>query len=237
MLSSIGIFGLAIATFSSAQTTTVNLFIPGADQQPLVGSVAGADATATTYVFQCSPGTDSSDCGFGGEAVTLTQGPTTAKYTFAPDVDTNGTVRFTGYFDCSIAGTTSAVCVESFGGIDANFPGISTEVYTGSDFMYIPVTITAGAAAGSGSIATTTSKTNSAATHASGTIRETGSWDASTTASASASSISKATGRSAASGATAQTTSTSTSLAGAASATGHKGWAIGGAALALAIMA
>jgi hypothetical protein len=38
----ISIFGLALAGLSSAQTTTISLYIPGADTQPLIGSIIGS---------------------------------------------------------------------------------------------------------------------------------------------------------------------------------------------------
>jgi hypothetical protein len=41
--------------------------------------------------MQCADGTDSNDCGFDG-VVTLTEGPATAAYTFAPELDANGSV-------------------------------------------------------------------------------------------------------------------------------------------------
>jgi len=152
---------------TSAQTSTISLFIPGADTQPLIGSVVGSDATATTYTLQCSPGTDSSDCGFPG-VFTLTEGPSTAAYTMSMD-DGNGTLAFTGYFDCSLAGTTSAVCVESFGGTEANFPGMSTETLTATDYTYMPVVITAGGAGGSNSASPSITKGGPTATQTSGT--------------------------------------------------------------------
>lgn len=49
------------------------------------------DATATTYLLQCVPGTDSSDCGFPAP-VTLTEGPATAAYTIPAILDNNGSV-------------------------------------------------------------------------------------------------------------------------------------------------
>ncbi len=42
------------------------------------------DAIATTYVLECAPGTDASDCGFDGP-FTLTEGPSTAVYTLSAD--------------------------------------------------------------------------------------------------------------------------------------------------------
>ncbi len=93
----ISIFGLAFAGLCSAQTTTLSLYIPGADTQPLIGSIIGSvrasprsssnsnnkqDSAATTYALQCVAGTDSSDCGFPG-VFTLTEGPATAAYTMS----------------------------------------------------------------------------------------------------------------------------------------------------------
>ncbi|RFU33986.1 hypothetical protein B7463_g2351, partial [Scytalidium lignicola] len=142
----ISVLGLAIASLALAQTSVVTLYVPGADVQPLDASIVGSDATATTYAIQCAPGTDSNDCGLPG-VITLVEGPKTAKYTMSAEMDASGAVAFTGYVDCSLAGTTSAVCIESYGGNEANSPGRSTMTYTGTDLEYMPVTITAGAAA------------------------------------------------------------------------------------------
>lgn len=221
----ISVFGLATATLSFAQSSTISLFIPGADPQSLVASVIGSDATATTYAFQCAPGTDSGDCGFP-EVVTLTEGPAIAAYTFAPQVDANGTTAFAGYIDCSLA-ASSAVCTMSFGGTEANDPGLATSTFTGTDYTSMPVVITAGPAlvsnTGSSVPASTTSTSKPTGTNSSG-------------------SEAKTSGSQTSSGTAAQNTSssksgTSTSTAGGAAITGNAAWMVGGAALALAAMA
>jgi len=86
----ISIFGLVLAGLSSAQTTTISLYIPGADTQPLIGSIVGSDSAATTYALQCVAGTDASDCGFPG-VFTLTEGPATAAYTMS-EAGSDGTL-------------------------------------------------------------------------------------------------------------------------------------------------
>lgn len=88
-LTFISILGLGTATLSLAQSSTISLFIPGTDPQSLVASIIGSDATATTYAIQCVT-VDSDQCGFL-EAVTLTEGPSRAAYTFPPEIDANGT--------------------------------------------------------------------------------------------------------------------------------------------------
>ncbi|KAF4636028.1 hypothetical protein G7Y89_g2073 [Cudoniella acicularis] len=179
-------FALAFATLSSAQST-VSLFVPGADLQPLAASIIGSDTLATTYAVQCAL---ESPCGFDG-VFTLTEGPSTAAYTLSEGTTSAGTsgMDFTGYWQCSLAGTTSAICTESFGGNGANFPGMSTESYS---ITYLPVVITAGALASNSGVVTSTSsgsgstasKTSSTATgtNSSPTITTTSSGSGSTQA-------------------------------------------------------
>jgi len=91
----ISILSLAFAGLSYAQTTTISLYIPGADTQPLIGSIVGSvcvlplfkpsktnttkDAAATTYALSCI---DSDTCGYPA-GLTLTEGPSTAAYTLS----------------------------------------------------------------------------------------------------------------------------------------------------------
>ena len=89
---STAIFCLALAGLSSAQST-VSLLLLGADQMPLLASVVGSDATATTYAVICPSGTDASDCGIG-EGLILTQGPATVAYTMDLSY-ANGTSTYT----------------------------------------------------------------------------------------------------------------------------------------------
>lgn len=214
---------LGAATLALTQTITQTLYIPGADPQSLVASVLGADATATTYLLQCSTGTDSSDCGFDGP-VTLTEGPATAAYTFPAEYFDNGTLAITGYQDCALYGTTSAVCVESAGGAEANFPGMSTVTYTGTDQPYMPVVVTGAVAvstpSGPASVTTTSSGLSSTSSGKSAVVGKTGSSPGAATKTSS--SAGAATG-----------TSTSTSTAGGAVMTMGAKWAVGGGAAAM----
>jgi len=216
--------GLALAGLTIAQSTTVSLFIPGADTQPLVGSIIGSDSTATTYAVQCAPGTDSNDCGFPG-VFTLTEGPSTAKYAISGSIEgddssvTSTVVAFTGVLDCSVDGkASSAICAESFGGEGANFPGTSTETITGTDFFYMPVVITAGL-----------SNTGSAASPSSTSAAPTGS-------STSAKGSKTSSGSGAAETGSSSAASSSTSTGGIPMITGNAGWVVGGVALAAVLL-
>ncbi|KAL6715394.1 hypothetical protein ACLMJK_006355 [Lecanora helva] len=52
---------LSLLAFATAQSSsTVSLFLPFADPQSLVASIAGADSTATTYVLACANATTAS---------------------------------------------------------------------------------------------------------------------------------------------------------------------------------
>jgi hypothetical protein len=128
----------------------------------------------------------------------------------------------TGYFDCSLAGTTSAVCVESFGGYEANDPGMSIETYTGTDQPYMPVIITAGVAvtSTSGGVVASTTSTGSQATDTSKTSANTSG------------------GTSSGSGTSQSTSSksTRTSTAGVPAITGNSVWGLGVAAVVFALM-
>jgi len=220
---------LGAATLILGQTTTQTLYIPGADVQPLVASVIGADATATTYLLQCSPGTDSSDCGFDGP-VTLTEGPATAAYTFPAENFDNGTLAFTGYQDCALYGTTSAVCVESAGGAEANFPGMSTVTYTGTDQPYMPVVVT-------GAVAQSTPAPASVTTTSSG-VRSTPAATAVSTATGGGASSPGAATKTSSSGpgATAGTSTSASSAGGAVVTLGAKLVVGGGAAALLGLL-
>ncbi|KAH7377562.1 putative GPI anchored protein [Cadophora sp. MPI-SDFR-AT-0126] len=204
--SSKSIATLTLASLSLAQTSTVNLYIPGADTQSLIGEIVGTASSLTTYALQCvNPG---EECGFRGQ-FTITENAATARYTMPAENGDDGVLAFTARIDCSLDSTVSAVCVESFGGSDANFPGQSTETYTGTDFQYMPVFLTAGAAVGTGSTA------------------------ASTTTSAGRSSQTSTSTSSARSGVAqtgASSTGTSTSTAGAPVLTGNAQFVLGGVA-------
>jgi len=228
VLATVVLYGLAFAGFSFAQSTTISLFVPGADTQPLVGSVIGSDKDATTYALQCAPGTDGSDCGFPG-VFTLTEGPSTAVYAISEDIEASGgstILAFTALIDCSLAGS-SAVCTESYGGQEANDPGQSTETLTGTDFTYMPVVITAGSlntnapAAPSSTTAVPTASSTGGADSSSQTGSSTGPTQSVSGTAQSGSSSAK---------------STSASTGGMPTVTGHKGWVVGGAALAAALL-
>ncbi len=126
--------------------------------------------------------------------------------------------------DCSLAGTISAVCIESFNGDEANFPGLSTETYTGTDMPFMPVLVTGLAVGGSA----TTPSFAPATTTSSGT--------STTIASTSGGSTTTSSG-SGSSAVQTSTTSTSVSTGGMPAMTGDRIWAFGGAAVALAILA
>jgi len=232
---------LALAGLSAAQSTT-SLFIPGAAPQPLIASIIGSDTIATTYAIECVPGTDSSDCGFAG-GFTLTEGPSTAAYTlsFGYENGTSSVLAFTGYIDCTMTGG-SAVCTESFGGEEANDPGMSTTTLDPTEFTSMAVTITdslpsdtiLGFAATAGLAGSTTSNSASPSTTKSAPTASNTSSGKSTSAGKSTSTTGTASGT----GAVQSTGTTSSSTAGAAQAmmTGKAQWVIGAAAAGLALL-
>lgn len=127
-----------------------------------------------------------------------------------------------GKYECSLAGTTSAVCIESHGGSEANFPGISTETYTGTDQPYIPITVTARAASANRIASLSTTGSGSEATQTLGT-----SAGADADASMSGAEVAVTTTDSGSEG---------VSTGAAAVISQGAGWVLGGAAMALAML-
>ncbi|KAJ5820550.1 hypothetical protein N7474_006141 [Penicillium riverlandense] len=202
------LFLLGAAGLAAAQSSVVSMFIIDTDPQPLVGSVIGESAEQTTYLVQCKSGTPSDECGMG-PGVTMIWGPSTAVWSM------NESPAFYGSVGCSMGGTTAAVCTESFGGSEANFPGKSTTSLGKDDITLLPVTITAGPSNGASAMTTTAQSTESP----------------------SMSSVSTGSNTSGASGTAASTMSTGNSIGGIAQITGNAGLAFGGMAVAMAAVA
>lgn len=129
-----------LIAITAAQTTTViipNLYAEEPDGSYILptASVVSANPTATTLDLKCP----SQDCGLFPKQ-TLIYGPSTWHVDMAdPNPD-----AFTGTMDCKFA-SSSAVCTESFGGSEANFPGTSISTYEWEGLATMQVVVTAGA--------------------------------------------------------------------------------------------
>ncbi|KAL4945253.1 hypothetical protein BDV06DRAFT_185258 [Aspergillus oleicola] len=200
----------ALASLAYAESTVTSMFIYGADEQPLAASIVGNDATATTYSINCPPGTDAVDCGMG-PGMTLIAADDSTTYAF----DERPEFWYTA--TCSVTDST-AICAETAGGPDANFPGTSTST---TDVEFMPVTITAGSttSASEGAEPTSTSSESSSGS---------GSGDATSTNSAS-----ERTQNPSESGSPTETGSDSDPTGAAAKVNGVVGMVVGGAAIAL----
>jgi hypothetical protein len=159
---------LLFAATAAAQQSTLtlpNIYAedPEYTTPPVTASLVSANPTATTLAFHCPP---RSDCGLFPKH-TLTYGPSTWHLDMAdPNPD-----AFTGTQDCKF-GSSSAVCVESMGGSEANFPGRTTETYEWEGSATMLVVVTEGLEKLS---AVDTKATATAATAtATGTVRESG---------------------------------------------------------------
>lgn len=147
-------------------------------------------------------------------------------------MSSNTCCRVSVHLQCDLSNPEVANCVETIGGASALYPGTSTGSFTGADIasMYLPVTITAGAAATGASATASTASVTSAPASA-----------GATTAAPSATTLSATTltGTHVASTATAASSSaaSSTSTGGVPRVTGGAQWAAGGAAVALALAA
>ncbi|TID14224.1 GPI anchored protein [Venturia nashicola] len=191
---------LSLIPLTAAQSTsTVNLFLLNTDPQQLVASVITANPTTTQYLLTCPSSVDSNDCGYRPG---VTVGVRSGSIYGASITNTD----FTLSYECTVytSGTSSAVCTESMGGSEANFPGVESATLNGTDIAFFPATVTAGldkltgTASGSGTKATSTgtAKTSGSSSGSlvalSGTASETGSASRTTASGATATSSSGA---------------------------------------------
>ncbi|KAI4597120.1 hypothetical protein KJ359_004631 [Pestalotiopsis sp. 9143b] len=154
-----------MADVQSAATSITSVLLVDTDAQTIVAEVLAADATATTFLLNCPPGTDSNDCGTYDETVVV--GPW-AKPTPPPDASTGvydlevsmGTEWFF-HLHCDMSETLPVACTTTnIGGNDDGTP-TATVTFASSDyddyaFDWTPITITSGleklaAATGTGS--------------------------------------------------------------------------------------
>ncbi|KAB8258528.1 hypothetical protein BDV32DRAFT_68996 [Aspergillus pseudonomiae] len=214
--------GLAMAGLISASSSVTSMFLLGLDPQSLEASIVGNDATATTYSVSCAPPTPTAsddygyDCGLG-PGLTVTDASPTIIY------ELNEKPEFYMTVECSVAGTTSAVCTETAGGPEANFPGTTISTLQQSEMAFVPVTITAGSVT---SVAVTASATTTS-------TAESGSQGTTSAAQTSSkSSSSKSSSSSSSSGSSSSSSAVSTG--GMPQITGDASMLFGGAVVALA---
>ncbi|KAK2768876.1 hypothetical protein FQN53_006263 [Emmonsiellopsis sp. PD_33] len=124
------IIALGLVALSSAQDPTVQLFMPDAVPDPAEASVVGADATATTYAFSC---TAADSCEH-----TITAGGATYHASRAA-------ADLTMSLDCSIGGSTTALCTASAIYDSADPVGAQSTIAFASPLPMAAVTVTAGA--------------------------------------------------------------------------------------------
>lgn len=186
-------------------TTTVSLWVNGADQQSLVASVVAVDATATTYMVTCPSSVSSDDCGFPSP-VALTEG---ANFYAATLTVTEDDASVAVAERCTKTGS-SAVCTDIYTAVGSASAGTVTALTTltstsistldSSEITSMPVVVTAGAeklnAVSSGaSSAASSAAAVSAASSGSASARSSGaSMTTATATSASASASGSASG-------------------------------------------
>ncbi|RDW64568.1 uncharacterized protein DSM5745_09979 [Aspergillus mulundensis] len=150
----------ALASLACAESSVTSMFLPGFDQLSIVASIAGNDATATTYSMTCpAPYDNEEDCGMGSGMTVVKAG---SAMTYQMDEGEN--YHFTG--QCTIDGTIAA-CALTASGSGEGLPASRTyRTYA----KYMPVTITAGSVTDAG--ATSTAEASSTASQASKTATE-----------------------------------------------------------------
>ena len=166
-----------------SQNTTLPVFLLNTNPQPLAASVVSANAATTSLVIGCPPGEGSSDCGFasGLDLENISGSIWQASMTPGEELSFS--------WSCQVV-ATSAVCVTSVGGAEANHPGMKTTTLNSNDIKSFPVTVTAGAnslsAGGAVTTVTTDSGTTSTTTPTASAVSTTGAFNTETAMSGSA---------------------------------------------------
>ncbi|RHZ72655.1 hypothetical protein CDV55_108634 [Aspergillus turcosus] len=216
---------LALLTATAATVaaqSTVTLFMPYADPQSLVAEVIGSSDSATTYVVNCASAGE--ECGMPSDGFTIVQGASTLHQAYSYD-------GYYAAYGCKLGGTTSISCLISQ--TDSTSTHVVATVMTESiGSFFLPVVVTGTATAGAGAAATTGASVSAgtASATATGSASDTGKTTLATSG-PSATSGAQATGSSA----SASTSHSSSGNAAVPQITGNANWAIGGAAMALAL--
>ncbi|KAJ5633637.1 hypothetical protein N7528_001479 [Penicillium herquei] len=154
---------LVLANAASENNSVVSLFIYGADQQSLVGSVIESRSEIATYSINCPSGTNSSDCGVSS-GLLYTEGPTTVQWELQTPYDAN----VYGRVICSTGGTTTAVCTEVTPTNGSTAVTSETTALNSDQITLLAVTITARAnTSSSNATVTAITTTTSTATNSS----------------------------------------------------------------------
>ncbi|KAI1840544.1 hypothetical protein JX265_013226 [Neoarthrinium moseri] len=98
---------LASVPHIQAQTTTVEVVLPGWDQEAwnnVEGSIVGVDKALTTYRLQCGPDAQDSDCKFLDGPMTFAENSETMTFS------RSSAGAWSKNISCALAGTTSASC-------------------------------------------------------------------------------------------------------------------------------
>ncbi|KAJ5701735.1 hypothetical protein N7488_009283 [Penicillium malachiteum] len=173
---------LGLANAASENNSVVSLFIYGADQQSLVGSVIESRSEIATYSINCPTGTNSSDCGVSS-GLLYTEGPTTVQWELQTPYDAyvqtlpvtikastthNLLSNVYGRVICSTGGTTTAVCTEVTPTNGSTAVTSETTALNSDQITLLAVTITARAnTSSSNATVTAITTTTSTATNSS----------------------------------------------------------------------
>ncbi|KAK7940725.1 uncharacterized protein PG986_013112 [Apiospora aurea] len=129
---------LSAAGLATAQTTVMDMFLPGSEGENFEASVVSAmtKPPKIEYFVTCAPNAE--ECGLGpGATVIMAPG----SYAFG----LNEPPAFTMSVNCEVEHSTG-VCTKMVGGSEANDPGTETETMTDfkSEDFFMPVTVTGG---------------------------------------------------------------------------------------------
>ncbi|KAK7950869.1 GPI anchored cell wall protein [Apiospora aurea] len=129
---------LSAAGLATAQTTVMDMFLPGSEGENFEASVVSAMTKPPKIEYFVTFAPNAEECGLGpGATVIMAPG----SYAFG----LNEPPAFTMSVNCEVEHSTG-VCTKMVGGSEANDPGTETETMTDfkSEDFFMPVTVTGG---------------------------------------------------------------------------------------------
>ncbi|KAK0617847.1 hypothetical protein B0T17DRAFT_618510 [Bombardia bombarda] len=137
------------ATLAQAQSSVISVILPQlGDNTAIVGSVVAVSGSVTSIAIQCSPGTDSTECGIG-QGGNIVVGPSTLEwhltYADVATADTNCQITSVGeILVCTGDLTQIDESASATGAVSFTSTSHDVETLTGFSDYIVPVTLTAG---------------------------------------------------------------------------------------------
>jgi hypothetical protein len=135
---------LALRAAAAENTaTTISIFMPRTDPEPLDASIISANAGSTSLYLACPTGKDPNDCYFP-QGITM-QHINNSIWAASMIIQYSRGRNLSVSFSCNVQGSTAGVCLISSTGAATNIQGVITTTLEPTEMDFLTATVTAGA--------------------------------------------------------------------------------------------